>query len=71
VLARRCSARHAIALGRGLYNISYTLVSTDRLNHLADESVDDLFTDPRFGANIFYSDMKGTPVAEAAEQSTD
>ncbi len=37
--------------------ISYDLASADRLEHLADESVDYVFTDPPFGSNIFYSDM--------------
>lgn len=36
---------------------SYTLSSADSLSHLADESVDYVFTDPPFGSNIFYSDM--------------
>lgn len=36
---------------------SYTLASADALSHLADESVDYVFTDPPFGSNIFYSDM--------------
>lgn len=35
----------------------YTLASADRLGHLADASVDYIFTDPPFGSNIFYSDM--------------
>jgi 16S rRNA G966 N2-methylase RsmD len=36
---------------------SYEIASADRLKHLADESVDYVFTDPPFGSNIFYSDM--------------
>jgi adenine-specific DNA methylase len=35
----------------------YVTASADRLAHLADESVDYVFTDPPFGSNIFYSDM--------------
>lgn len=35
----------------------YVTASADNLNHLADESVDLVFTDPPFGSNIFYSDM--------------
>lgn len=38
-------------------NVTYTLASADRLAHLADSSVDYVFTDPPFGSNIFYSDM--------------
>jgi hypothetical protein len=38
-------------------SVSYELASADRLSHLADESVDYVFTDPPFGSNIFYSDM--------------
>lgn len=38
-------------------NVSYTLASADHLTHLADASVDYVFTDPPFGSNIFYSDM--------------
>jgi hypothetical protein len=38
-------------------NVSYTLASADRLSHLADASIDYVFTDPPFGSNIFYSDM--------------
>lgn len=37
--------------------VTYTLASADRLDHLADESMDYVFTDPPFGSNIFYSDM--------------
>ncbi|MCL4768325.1 MAG: hypothetical protein KJZ80_19065 [Hyphomicrobiaceae bacterium] len=33
------------------------LASADRLVHLADGSVDYVFTDPPFGSNNFYSDM--------------
>lgn len=36
---------------------SYVIASADRLTHLADASVDYVFTDPPFGSNIFYSDM--------------
>jgi adenine-specific DNA methylase len=35
----------------------YVNSSADRLKHLADASVDYVFTDPPFGSNIFYSDM--------------
>jgi 16S rRNA G966 N2-methylase RsmD len=37
--------------------VSYHLASANRLAHLADASVDYVFTDPPFGSNIFYSDM--------------
>jgi 16S rRNA G966 N2-methylase RsmD len=37
--------------------VTYELASADNLQHLADESVDYVFTDPPFGSNIFYSDM--------------
>jgi 16S rRNA G966 N2-methylase RsmD len=37
--------------------VHYDLASADRLAHLADASVDYVFTDPPFGSNIFYSDM--------------
>jgi 16S rRNA G966 N2-methylase RsmD len=37
--------------------VSYDLASADTLAHLADASVDYVFTDPPFGSNIFYSDM--------------
>lgn len=37
--------------------VSYDLASADKLAHLADASVDYVFTDPPFGSNIFYSDM--------------
>jgi adenine-specific DNA methylase len=35
----------------------YVIASADRLDHMADESADYVFTDPPFGSNIFYSDM--------------
>ena len=38
-------------------NVTYTLASAGNLSHLADASVDYVFTDPPFGSNIFYSDM--------------
>lgn len=38
-------------------DVSYSLASADNLSHLADCSVDYVFTDPPFGSNIFYSDM--------------
>lgn len=37
--------------------VSYSIASADSLAHLADASVDYVFTDPPFGSNIFYSDM--------------
>ena len=36
---------------------SYEICSATALSHLADDSVDYVFTDPPFGSNIFYSDM--------------
>ena len=58
-------ADEVIASGRGARSaeskkadcVDYTLASADGLVHLADESVDYIFTDPPFGSNIFYSDM--------------
>lgn len=38
-------------------NVQYDLASADNLSHIADASVDYVFTDPPFGSNIFYSDM--------------
>lgn len=38
-------------------DVSYELASADHLSHIADASVDYVFTDPPFGSNIFYSDM--------------
>ena len=35
---------------------SYVITSADRLTHIANASVDYVFTDPPFGSNIFYSD---------------
>jgi 16S rRNA G966 N2-methylase RsmD len=35
----------------------YVNASADNLEHLADDSIDYVFTDPPFGSNIFYSDM--------------
>ena len=37
--------------------VKYEIASADRLEHLEDEAVDYVFTDPPFGSNIFYSDM--------------
>lgn len=37
--------------------VGYNIASADALEHLADDSVDYVFTDPPFGSNIFYSDM--------------
>jgi adenine-specific DNA methylase len=37
--------------------VLYKLASADDLKHLADASVDYIFTDPPFGSNIYYSDM--------------
>lgn len=44
-------------LSLGKKDASYKLASADNVFHLADESVDYVFTDPPFGSNIFYSDM--------------
>jgi hypothetical protein len=38
-------------------DVTYTIASADDLHHLADASIDYVFTDPPFGSNIFYSDM--------------
>lgn len=38
-------------------DVSYKIVSAEKLSHLDDISVDYIFTDPPFGSNIFYSDM--------------
>ncbi|MGH6777762.1 MAG: DNA methyltransferase [Bradyrhizobium sp.] len=38
-------------------DVVYKIASADDLKHLADGSVDYVFTDPPFGSNIFYSDM--------------
>lgn len=38
-------------------SVKYSIASADALGHLADASVDFVFTDPPFGSNIFYSDM--------------
>ena len=35
----------------------YAVASADNLDHLDDNSIDFVFTDPPFGSNIFYSDM--------------
>ena len=43
--------------GDALRSVTYTLASANYLSHLADASVDYVFTDPPFGSNIFYSDM--------------
>lgn len=37
--------------------VTYDIASADALNHIEDESVDYVFTDPPFGSNIFYADM--------------
>ena len=42
---------------------SGVLASADSLSHLADGSVDYVFTDPPFGSNIVYSDMHLFPEA--------
>lgn len=50
--------RAAPIFARGLSRrVDYRLQSADRVEHLADESVDYVFIDPPFGSNIFYSDM--------------
>jgi 16S rRNA G966 N2-methylase RsmD len=41
----------------GNAGVSYELASADKLTHLANNSIDYVFTDPPFGSNIFYSDM--------------
>lgn len=43
--------------GRPHEDVNYVLSSAERLAHLANESIDYVFTDPPFGSNIFYSDM--------------
>ena len=40
-----------------LSDVSYEVLSAEKLAHLDDHSVDYVFTDPPFGSNIFYSDM--------------
>ncbi len=42
---------------RNTDDVTYTIASADDLHHLADASVDYVFTDLPFGSNIFYSDM--------------
>ena len=39
------------------YKFEYKLSSADQCNHLDNESVNYIFTDPPFGSNIFYADM--------------
>lgn len=43
--------------GRSSCNARYTTASASDLQHLKEESIDYVFTDPPFGSNIFYSDM--------------
>ena len=43
--------------GLSLKDITYHIMSADRLAHLDRESIDYVFIDPPFGSNIFYSDM--------------
>jgi 16S rRNA G966 N2-methylase RsmD/predicted RNA-binding Zn-ribbon protein involved in translation (DUF1610 family) len=38
-------------------NVRYDIATADALDHIEDESIDYVFTDPPFGSNIFYSDM--------------
>ena len=38
-------------------NVQYEISSADALDHIEDEAIDYVFTDPPFGSNIFYSDM--------------
>ncbi len=38
-------------------NVEYSVTSADGLEHIEDDAVDYVFTDPPFGSNIFYSDM--------------
>lgn len=49
--------RNAEPLFGASANVQYELASAATLSHLADVSVDYIFTDPPFGSNIFYSDM--------------
>lgn len=37
--------------------VTYDITPAGNLEHLADASIDYIFTDPPFGSNIFYSDM--------------
>lgn len=50
-----------LSRGSGLFpddgTFDYVTASATRLDHLEDESVDYVFTDPPFGSNLFYSDM--------------
>lgn len=46
-----------LSAGNVADRVSYDLASADRLDHIQDETVDYVFTDPPFGSNIFYSDM--------------
>ena len=50
-------AKQSLFDAPGNADVSYDLASADRLEHLADSSIDYVFTDPPFGSNIFYSDM--------------
>ena len=43
--------------GLSLKDVTYHIMSADRLAHLDRESIDYVFIDPPFGSNIFYSDM--------------
>ncbi len=49
--------RQSLFDAHGNADVSYELASADRLEHLGDNSIDYVFTDPPFGSNIFYSDM--------------
>jgi len=50
------SRRAAIGV-QGKTTQRYVLSSAAKLEHLAPESVDYVFTDPPFGSNLFYADM--------------
>lgn len=43
--------------GQNPLEVTYDLASADNLEHLGNDSIDYVFTDPPFGSNIFYSDM--------------
>lgn len=55
--AEALEAEGAQAKSLAARDVTYEIASADQLRHLADESVDYVFTDPPFGSNIFYSDM--------------
>jgi 16S rRNA G966 N2-methylase RsmD len=63
-------ARNRAYGGLGTGDFEYLRASADDLKHLADESVDYVFTDPPFGSNIFYSDMNLFQEAWLGDQTT-